>query len=495
MICFHSSRPVRFESSRASFTGSDPTQAPILRPRRLHRGPSKGIALACAGLLWLGASAVLGQCPTAWNDAGVPIADPQPAPPDGTPELTLDGIDRFVRSRGIRSVEQFLNALPPAMRKNYALVESSGTGLRADTEFPRVILWGSDARLMIALGSHPLEPQREVLDIAQLDDATGMWIFRSLDLADDPPTLSASDAACIACHGSPARPIWGTYPDWPGMFGAVEDDLTAPQLDRVQRLYRGEGLGDRFAALSFANHPSTVGYPITLPGRAYGYANTVFNLELGPAIAEGLWKRMKASEAYRGLREEILLRSYCASRVPSFTSTPAWTRLTAILDQLGAGGYGLHDMYRLLGLDPDNDLPIHKLAPQGTEADRWNVATDSLAGLIDLLILSELMNENDTIRGILASRPDVANGFSTGCFDNLEQALRYKIYQGWTLRTEARQAAREHAYDVDLMRSHQGIFNQATDPLCNYLMSNVAFESSSIFRDGFESGGLGAWSP
>ena len=35
------------------------------------------------------------------------------------------------------------------------------------------------------------------------------------------------ESACIGCHGSPARPIWGTYALWPGAIGGDDDMFSA----------------------------------------------------------------------------------------------------------------------------------------------------------------------------------------------------------------------------------------------------------------------------
>ncbi len=448
---------------------------------------------ASALILGVGVAPIQAQCPTSWDDAGVQIPDPDPPPPAGTPELSMEGLVQFIGDQGIGSVADLLDTMPLSMRRNYTLVETTGTDLLSSIEHPRMILFGSDARFLIALGSHPDEATRETVDIAALDDATGLWKFRSLDMATSSPTLSAGDAACVSCHGSPPRPIWGTYPDWPGMFGDDNDDLTSAQAARLESLRAGgAATSDRFRSIELLDRPYRTGDTFSMPGRVYPYTNTIFNMELGASVADGAYRRARRSPLFRDLREELLLRSYCAQEIPGFFSSPAYQALESLLLSLGAASASRDDIYHLLGLDPANDFSLHTFA--GGEPDpNWNVSTDSLYGLVDLLVLAELMIDDPQVRAILASQPDQANGFSTGCFENLEDALRYKMYQGWTLRGEARQAAREVAFDVDLLRSHQGIFDQATQPLCAYLADNVGIDGI-VFNDNFESGTTSAWS-
>jgi len=432
------------------------------------------------------------DCPASWDDAGIPIPDPAPAPPTGTPEMTVDGLASFVSTNGLTTLAELLEVMPRAYRQNYALVETTRTPNPSSSEHPRLIHFGSDARFLMALGTDPNHAGREVVDIAELDDETGLWIFRSLDFGTAPPTLSADDSACVNCHGNPPRPIWGSYPSWPGMFGPTDDELTSPQAASLNHIRDTQALSDRFRHLEFYTNNFVAGTSFSLPGRAYPYTNTIFNMELGTAVADGMFRKVSRSPRFRTLRRELLLLSYCSSRVPDFWSTPAAAQITETMLGLGAAEVSDREIYRLAGADPDNDFSLHRLAFE-TPDPGWNVSTDDLAGLVDLLVLNELMLEDSDLRNLLASLPELVTGTSSGCFDDLEEAVRYKIYQGWTLRTEARQDARSVNFDVDLLRSHQGIFNQATEPLCNYLTEGVVAQPGLLFSDGFETGDLSAW--
>ena len=105
------------------------------------------------------------DCPASWDDAKVFIDDPNPPPEPGTPELSIAGIKRFVDQNSITNIEDLLSALPPSMQKNYALVEETRTDSTASLEHPRLLLFGSDARFLMAMGSDPDAPDREVLDM------------------------------------------------------------------------------------------------------------------------------------------------------------------------------------------------------------------------------------------------------------------------------------------------------------------------------------------
>ena len=429
----------------------------------------------------LGLSLAYGQdkCPITPEDALVPIPDPDPPPLAGTPELSVAGIKTFVDQHGLSSVAELLGSLPPAMQKNYTMIDQTRTSLPSSVEHPRLIMFGSDARFLIAVGSHPSDHMRETVDMAELDDQSGLWIFRSLDMDTNPPRLADNDTACQACHGSPPRPIWGTYPDWPGAFGPRHDRLTSSQAQTLNRLVDTQALTDRFHSLELVDQrdryrrPWLGGDILTLPGRVYPYTNTIFNMELGTAVADGIYKRLKSSPLYRELREELLVLSYCAPQnFGAYRSSGAEARVREMLLALGATDDTRDELYRVLGVEPHNAIPLHRLASEPPE--NWNVSTDSLQGLVNLLVLAELNAEDPTINDILVRTPDRDNGFSRACFASVEESLRYKVYQGWALRGEARQAAREVDFDIDLLRSHQGIFRLVESPLCGYLFERAA---------------------
>src|SRR5262249_3274899 len=44
--------------------------------------------------------------------------------------------------------------------------------------------------------------------------------FQEIHFSTDAVTLSeVNPPKCTACHGSPARPIWDSFPLWPGVYG------------------------------------------------------------------------------------------------------------------------------------------------------------------------------------------------------------------------------------------------------------------------------------
>jgi hypothetical protein len=382
----------------------------------------------------------------------------------------------FANEAGISSAEELLGALPSWLLANHVLVESTRTHHPASAEHPRLLLFGSDARLLLAFGSDPQDPEREVVDAAELEDG-GLWKFRSLDFRTTPPTLSPDDSACTGCHDDPPRPLWGSYPSWPGMFGAQQDRVTSAQAKRLNELRADTGASDRFFALGlpapFGGGPWEEGDLVRLPGRAYAYSNTVFNLELATAVADGAFRRLRAAPGFAGLRDELLALSYCAPRDASaYEGSGARDAVSATLRSIGVVPATRDALYRHLGVNPDRAFSLHRLADESPDP-AWNVSTDTLARLVDLLILDAWMREDPELLRSLESEPDRESAFNAGCFEDVADLIRHKVYLGWTLRGAARQASRAAGADLDLLRATQGVLDPVRGDLCPLLYRRV----------------------
>jgi len=416
------------------------------------------------------------DCPHEWRDAGVPIDDSQPAAPVGVPETEIDALYAFATDAGISSLEGLLGALPTWLLANHILVEATRSGNPASVEHPRGLLFGSDARFLMAFGSDPDDPGREVIDIAELEDS-GFWKFRSIDFRTSPPTLSPDDSACTGCHADPPRPFWGSYPNWPGMFGPQQDRVTAAQANRLNELRANPSASDRFFALGvpapFGGGVWEEGDVVRLPGRSYAYSNTVFNMELGAAVADGALRRLRASPRFRDLRDELLTLSYCAPRDGvAYASSGARDAISSTLLALGVAPAVRDSLYRYLGVDPDLAFSLHRLADESSDPN-WNVSTDSLAGLVNLLVLHDWMREDPELLQLLEAEPDQESPFNAGCFEHVADLIRHKVYLGWTLRGAARQTSRAAGMDVDLLRATQGVLDPVRDALCPFLYQRV----------------------
>jgi hypothetical protein len=139
-------------------------------------------------------------------------------------DLTFDSLQRLIQSREIHGIDELIAALPEDLRGHYTLVFESRSLQGASYANPRVILFSSDARLVVTYNGDPQERGYDAVETMEFDPGTAAFVFREIRFGSGsdagPPIVSAANPSrCAACHGTPARPIWDTPPTWPGVYG------------------------------------------------------------------------------------------------------------------------------------------------------------------------------------------------------------------------------------------------------------------------------------
>jgi hypothetical protein len=157
-----------------------------------------------------------------------------------------------ITGRPVDNIEEFVAALPADVRSHFTLVHQSrsphgGLGDKGessiDVRFPRVLLYSSDGKLVVAFTTNPDKPGYDVAEILRFVDAGARFELSRFILPQavrkDPSLAEAArrngevdPPECLRCHGTDVRPILDSYPLWPGFFGAVADTFPeeAPEL-------------------------------------------------------------------------------------------------------------------------------------------------------------------------------------------------------------------------------------------------------------------------
>jgi len=273
-------------------------------------------------------------------------------PPNNVNRLSIDSVMSTVRSNNITNVRDLTSALPVWMGESWTLMEKGESRHQATLDHPRLILYGTDARFLFAASSEPNDPLREVAEMAELDPVTGLWKFRQIDFRSGKGVLDSSDASCQGCHGNPVRPIWGTYPNWPGDYGPVGNKLTNAQVGRLNSLRSVLDQSDRFHTIN--NYPADMGSGAVMDftARGYGYNNTALNFELNSAQSEGLVNRRASSPRWDELKYKLVHGMWCKGTAP-------YPRELAVA----------------MGLDGPNDFqPQHKISEVNTAYEQFGWA-------------------------------------------------------------------------------------------------------------------------
>ena len=123
------------------------------------------------------------------------------------------------------SVDELIAALPFTLRSRYALVFDSRSLQGATLIDPRVILYGPDARFVATFNGDPSQRGFQTVETMEFEPEASEFRFRELRFQEKGSGSAAvvvsevNPERCARCHGTPARPIWDTYPLWPGAYG------------------------------------------------------------------------------------------------------------------------------------------------------------------------------------------------------------------------------------------------------------------------------------
>ena len=130
--------------------------------------------------------------------------------------MTEDIVMNYIRSHGISSVEAFVQALPPAHKRNFvSLFGSSSPSAHAiSVEHPRVIAYGLDARFVVTWTTNPQDPAFHHVEFIQHAPERRRWIAGSIDFSVPQPELRHPQT-CSQCHSDMNRPLWGAS-EWLG---------------------------------------------------------------------------------------------------------------------------------------------------------------------------------------------------------------------------------------------------------------------------------------
>jgi hypothetical protein len=139
----------------------------------------------------------------------------------------------------VDSISELIPLLPRELRENFTLVYDSRSPFRSgiSPEYPRVILFTNDARLVLTFIGDERQPGFDMLETMSFDYESATFKLHAylLPAAERRSWRpSAEDARCARCHGADARPIFDSYPLWPGYFGSVQDTFPHDRIGQKE---------------------------------------------------------------------------------------------------------------------------------------------------------------------------------------------------------------------------------------------------------------------
>lgn len=147
-------------------------------------------------------------------------------------EFGFAALEELIHERDIHSVDELIAALPADLRTHYALVFESRSLQGASFAAPRVIAYGPEAHFVLTFNGDPGQRGFQAVETLEFDSDKKEFRFRELEFPDhapdappgaspDTPVIASpvNPKKCAGCHGVPAKPVWDTYPVWPGAYG------------------------------------------------------------------------------------------------------------------------------------------------------------------------------------------------------------------------------------------------------------------------------------
>lgn len=207
--------------------------------------------------------------------------------------FSFASLEALVRAHDAGTVEELLAALPEAQRRDYALMFDSRSLQAASFENPRVILYGPDARFVLTFNGSAAQGGFRLLETLEFDAAAREFRLRELEFPERPGGAAGvrvsetNPERCMRCHGNPPRPLWDSFPLWPGAYGErYGASLSDRERAGLARFLAQQPAHPRYRYLDAARYADSRTFR---PGAGGQYAATVReppNAELAADLAE-----------------------------------------------------------------------------------------------------------------------------------------------------------------------------------------------------------------
>jgi hypothetical protein len=154
---------------------------------------------------------------------------------------TYEDLQEIIRTNHVNTIAELLPHLSSQMKRQFTLVMKSRSLQEGSPEYPRVILYGDNAKLLLAFNGDSKQLGYDRMEVIQYRDQEAKFEFfeiqfpekddegKPLNNLSEPKFSSANQAKCLSCHTSDPRPNWEHYFTWPGVFMGADDSANTPE--------------------------------------------------------------------------------------------------------------------------------------------------------------------------------------------------------------------------------------------------------------------------
>ncbi|WP_141733181.1 hypothetical protein [Oligoflexus tunisiensis] len=363
--------------------------------------------------------------------------------------LDPDALLALAQKQPEGGIDRLLASLPAGYLGNFVLVHASRSQQMATGTRPRQILYGWDARFMLGV---PGDEQAKTVEFASFNEATGLYEYGTLTFAEGGPKLDLDATKCEGCHGKPARPIWGSYPKWPGVYLDHINQIASEDQQNFKAFVEQGLPSPRYSSLKIKAAADGSSFT-AVNERAYNFPNTNFQNSLQNTVSYGAFIRLQSHPAYESLKWALLAygdfmtcRGAPAGQAIDQRVAELYSqRLSS--DSAFSARYGndtgldaKYKLYRLLGIDPGKELNLEEpgstaTTGPGTPRGFWYGGGVTLDDQITLQSLAALAANDAFLQQAFASTLPLATqlvGKLRLAGDARFQALRSEMeYPNW----------------------------------------------------------------
>lgn len=305
----------------------------------------------------------------------------------------------------VETVEELIPLLPEELRQNFTFVYDSRSPFRESIspDFPRVILFTKDGKFLLTFTGDPAKNGYGLLETMQFDQGSARFRLRAKAL---PAAKARGGAApvsrtCLRCHGQDPRPIFDSYPLWPGFYGSAEDSFppgiaaAREEEARYRHFLSAQARRGVYKDLLYVQGSPVSPYydpKLLRPEAQEADPTTLYfmpNERLGIALTElnrqRIFRKLRGSATFRRREAELLrelldcgpsaVEPEAADRILAELKEENAARLVRLGVDPAAPGAGLNDMQELK--HPFNMAQIDWLARQaGVDRGDWSMALE-----------------------------------------------------------------------------------------------------------------------
>jgi hypothetical protein len=236
---------------------------------------------------------------------------------------------RELVSAGNDTPEKIIAALPEDFRGNASFIYQSRSIQASSPSHPRAILWDEQTGFTMGFNGDSSLKGYQTIEMEGIDRESGQIHFYNVDFPlrrdrEGRAELNIQEPkVCLACHGQNPRPIWHSFPNWTGAYGAFNDLIQDEEVSDYESFREESSRDPRYRSLKIPQLASELeqqGTPIGLGNRP--------NMRLGALLS-----RMNALRIRKLLETDDLSKRHEILSV--FAGCSSQEQILQLLDSLG----------------------------------------------------------------------------------------------------------------------------------------------------------------